>query len=130
MKLELGRSSNSRKTVATPLRASWTVSNSRKTTRMGDDAVAKTSHQWNLLSTRGNETLQGIWVAVNQKHINHVMAREGRRSVEANQVHGDVLWGVVEGHAFTISRCDKRSPRPHSYKHRLRHCNGHTNVRC
>lgn len=35
-------------------------------------------------------------------HVNHVMAREGRGSVESSQVHGDKLWVVVEELALVI----------------------------
>lgn len=43
---------------------------------------------------------RGIRVIVDREHINHVMDRKGRRSVEANQVRWDLLWGMVERHAL------------------------------
>lgn len=58
--------------------------------------------QGNRSLTRRDITLRGIRVVVDRKHFNRVMAREGGRSDEANQVHWDKLLGVVKGHVLGI----------------------------
>ena len=40
---------------------------------------------------------------MNGDYIDHVVARDGGGSVEANQVLQDKLWSVVWGHASTVA---------------------------
>lgn len=46
------------------------------------------------------------------KHTNHLLAREGRVSVKVNQVHGDMIWGVVNNvRGFTVTDIGAVLPR-------------------
>lgn len=76
--------------VVTPLRVSWMANNAKG--RSGAQYITRfellASRYRDRLSTRGDETFRGFHV-VEWKHINYVMAGEGRGSINANQVHGD-----------------------------------------
>ena len=60
------------------------------------------SRKRDCLSTRNDEVSRGVLVVVSGNHIHHIVAGECGRSVKADQVHRDQLWGEVKGHAWAV----------------------------
>ena len=60
------------------------------------------SRQGDCLSTRIGKAFRRVRAVVSGDHIDHVVAREGEGSVEADQIHRDKLWRVTDIDALTV----------------------------